>query len=196
MTEETIPAIREETIPAATEESISAATMVSTRVERQGPVLIMLAAVCALVAVLRHPGEQTGLLALGIGLLGASCFARWRMLLAGVIIIPYALVNVLWSAGILSGATLFGDYVLAAAIGIGAATLAARCGLVSAYPILPVVLLASIGILLVMTAFPTFNGFFTWFTSWWMPAVVLAAIGIVRLIFFSTLPPQTGKIQQ
>jgi hypothetical protein len=150
---------------------------------RQGIVLLALAAVCASIAAVAHPGDQTGLLALGMGLLLASVAARWRLLLAALVVTPFALVNIAWSAGILATNYLFGAYVLAAALGIGATTIAARHALVGAHPVTPVALLAIIGVLLLAISVPhdPFGAFFSWFVSWWMPAAILGMVGIVRV---------------
>jgi hypothetical protein len=105
-------------------------------------------------------------------------------LLAGFVVLPFALVNTAWSVGVLPTTYLFGAYVLAATIGMGATNLATRHALVGVHPISPVVVLGTIGVLLLGISVPhdPFGGFYTWFVSWWMPAVILGVLGFVRLV--------------
>ncbi len=133
------------------------------------------------------------MLALGIGLLAASFAARWRLLLAGLVVTPFALVNVAWSTGILASSYLFGAYVLAAAVGMGAANFAARRNLVGAHPFSPIVVLAAIGLLLLGISVPNapFGGFYLWFVSWWMPATIFGLLGVVK--FISRMAMQSGR---
>ncbi len=150
---------------------------------RQGIALLGLAVLCAGVAATIHPGDETGLLALGVGLIVASVASRWRLLLAGFVVTPFALVNVAWAGGILPSSYLAGAYVLAAAVAMGATNLAARRALVGAHPVSPIAVLALIGGLLIGISVPhnLFGDFFRWFVSWWMPAVMLGALSLVRL---------------
>ncbi len=149
---------------------------------RQGVGFIVLSAICALVAATLAPKGETGLLALGVGMLLASALAPWRAFLVGTTVTPFALVNVSWSIGLLPGGWLYGAYVLAAALGMTVALLAARRGLVGQYPLSPSVILAAIGLLLIGTTFSHTQSFFGFFVSWWMPAVVFLGMGIVRFV--------------
>lgn len=150
---------------------------------RQGAGLLTIAAACAVVAIVAHPGAQTGLLAVGIGLLAASAWRPWSLLLPGLAVTPFALVNVLWSLGAIPTAYLFGAYIVAAALVMAAANLAARRGLVGPQPWTPALLVGAIGLLVLGTALPGRGpaAFYAWFTSWWMPAVVLGGLGAWRV---------------
>lgn len=150
---------------------------------RQGGTLLALGIICALIAALAAPGHEVGLLALGVGLLIAHLADRRHLFHGGVLVTPFALVNVLLSLGVISGNALFGAYVLAAAVGVGVSTLAARRGYTSVQPWSPVVLLAVIGFLLLGTVLRggLAAAFYALFVSFWLPAVVLGGMGVVLL---------------
>ena len=149
----------------------------------QSLVLIGVGVTCALLAWLAHPGHEVALLALGLGLFAAHATWQKRFFIPAVVVTLYGATNVLWMYGAIPGGALYGAYVLDAAVASLVVTLAARRGYVGAHPLSPAVLLGLIGVLLLGTSSAPINatGFYTLFVSFWMPAIVLVALGLLTL---------------
>ena len=151
----------------------------ASQARRQALGLLALGVACAALAPFIHGPRGIGLLALGGALLLAHLLHRRRLWSAAVMTLPFAVVFTLNAAGVISGAALYGAFLLAGALGVALVTLAARRGAVGANPWSPALLLGVIGALVLGVAFPalTRTGFYDAFVSLWMPALVCLALG-------------------
>jgi hypothetical protein len=145
----------------------------------QAMALIALGIVCAVLALLTHLLAGSGLLALGVGLLLAHLIYRPRLFIAGVTVTAFAVAFLLNAAGVVSSSELYGVYILAAALSIGVCAVAARRGYVGHDPLSPALLLFVIGLLVLGTAAPGAGTFYGAFVMLDMPAVALAALGVI-----------------
>jgi hypothetical protein len=145
----------------------------------QAVALIALGVVCALLSLTIHPLAGSGLLALGVGLLLAHLVYRPRLFIPGVTATAFALAYLLNAARLVSNSELYGAYILAAALSVGLSVLAARRSYVGHDALSPALLLALIGALVVGTALPGTGAFYGVFVSLTMPAIALAALGVI-----------------
>ena len=144
--------------------------------------------VCALLQWLWHPGDEAGLLGLGLGL-GAGYLAdRSRLLIPAAIITPIALVNVLWTARVLR-LDIGVLNLLAAAAGLLLVAWAARMERIGRGPVSPGLLIGLIGVLILGLERGIAPGFYAWFVTLWMPAVVLPLVGLAMLATDLARPP-------
>lgn len=149
------------------------------RPRTQALALIALGIVCAVLALLTRPFAGSGLLALGVGLLLAHLIYRQRLFIAGMTVTAFAVAYVLNAQHVISDGELYGAYILAAALSVGVNVIAARRGYIGHDALSPALLLALIGALVVGSALPGTDAFYANFVLLDMPAIVLAALGIV-----------------
>ncbi|MBF6591697.1 MAG: hypothetical protein IVW57_14385 [Ktedonobacterales bacterium] len=149
----------------------------------QSLLLIGLGVMSALIALTLNPSHGLGILGLGIGFLIAHYVDRKRLFISGVVTTTFAVAFVLTTYGAISMAALYGAFVLAGALSVGIVLYAARWGDVGESPLSLAAQLAVIGVLLFGFVNPAIlaTGFFTWFTSFWMPAVLLPLVGLIYL---------------
>lgn len=150
-----------------------------TQPRMQALALIALGIVCAVLALLTHLLTGAGLLALGVGLLLAHLIYRPRLFIPGVTATAFALAFLLNAARVISDGELYGAYILAAALSVGVCAIAARRGAIGHDALSPALLLALIGALVFGMALPGVGAFYTAFLSLEMPAIVLAALGVI-----------------
>ena len=131
-------------------------------------VLVAAAGVCAIIEVIWHPGDEVGLLGIGLGL---------------------ALANVLWSARILR-ADIDALHLLAVALGLVAIAWGARAGYVGRGAASPGLLVGLVGLLVLGLTQGAAPGFYAWLTSLWAPVVLLPLIGLA-LLARGALPART-----
>jgi hypothetical protein len=158
--------------------------MMATVWRRAGPrrliALVAAGIVCALLQLFWHPGDEVGLLGLGLGLCAGFLADRTRLLIPAALITPIALVNVLWTAQVLR-LDIGVLNLLAAAVGLLLIAWGARAGQVGRGPLSPAVLLGLIGLLILGLEQRVAPGFYAWFVTLWMPAVVLPLVGLAML---------------
>ena len=150
---------------------------------RQGSVLVAGGLICALLQATLHPGHDLSLLALGLGLLVGHLAWRERLFIPGVMITLIALVNVLATYNIFPGDALLALDFVALGVGAGIATLAARRTYVGQNPLSPALIIIVIGVLIYglgIASAPT-DQFYQFFFTLWMPALVLAGLGVITL---------------
>lgn len=142
--------------------------------------LVAAAVVCAIVQLIWHPGNEVGLLGIGLGLTLGFLVDRSRLLIAAALVTPLALANVLWSARILR-ADVDALHLLAVALGLLAIAWGARAGYVGRGALSPGLLVGLVGLLVLGLTAGIAPGFYAWLTSLWAPVVLLPLVGLVML---------------
>ncbi|HEY7834774.1 MAG TPA: hypothetical protein VIG30_14470 [Ktedonobacterales bacterium] len=147
---------------------------------RRLAVLVAAAVACAIIQVIWHPGDEAGLLGIGLGLTVGFLADRSRLLIAAALITPVALVNVLWTARVLR-LDINSLNLLAVAAGLLLIAWGARAGYVGRGPFSPGLVVGLIGLLILGLTRGAAPGFYAWLVSLWAPVVLLPLVGLAML---------------
>ena len=153
----------------------------------QAVLLLAFAVVCAVLAATVHPGDETGLLAIGVGFVLASLVNHGRFFIAGIVTLPFALGNALWLAGALPLAQVEAVHLLGLGVALAIIAMLARRGYLGANPLSSAALVALVGALLLGLTTPGLASsaplapVYRLLVTFWAPALLFAVAGVAEL---------------
>ncbi|MEO7018625.1 MAG: hypothetical protein ABI234_00555 [Ktedonobacteraceae bacterium] len=164
------------------------ATNVSTRTRnlRQAYALLLLGAVCLLLAWLWHPATGTyplGVLVLGLGMSIATLLNPHRLAAASCLLAPLGLAVFLFFNHTIPGNQVFPAYIIALGLGLLACALLARHGYIGQGPVTPGLIVLGVGVveyLLIGNYLP--HNFVPFMLSFWLPGIGLLLLGMLYLV--------------
>lgn len=166
----------------------NASTRTTTRARnlRQVYVLLILGAICLLLAWLWHPSTATyplGVLVLGLGMGIATLLNPSRLAPASCMLVPLGLAVFFAFNHTLPGGQVFPVYILALGIGLFACALLARRGSIGRGAVTPPLIVLGVGVIeYLLIGGHTPNNFVPFMLSFWLPGIGLLVLGLLYLL--------------
>jgi hypothetical protein len=150
---------------------------------RQAYTLLILGALCLLLAWLWHPAIPLGVLVLGLGMTIATVVNPYRLATASCLLLPLGLAVFLAFHHNLPGSQVFPIYIIAIGIGLLGCALMGRRGYIGRGPVTPALIVLAIGIIeYLLIANDTPQNFIPFMLSFWLPGLGLLLLGILYLL--------------
>jgi hypothetical protein len=158
---------------------------------RQAYILLIMGIVCLLGAWLLHPNSSEypiGVMVLGFGLLIASIFNPYRLVVASFLTTTLGIAAYLFFRHLIPGNEVFPVYIIAIGIGLVGIALMARRGYVGAGAITPGIIVLGVGIVEYWLIGGYHLGgltpdrFISFMLSLWLPAIGLTVLGVIYLL--------------
>ncbi len=168
------------------ETDVSTRTTTRARNLRQVYALLILGAVCLLLAWLWHPSTTTyplGVLVLGLGM-GIACLLNpARLAPASCMFVPLGVAVFLFFNHTTPGSQVFPTYILALGIGLLACALLVRRGAIGRGAVTPTLIVLGVGVVeYLLIGGYTPSSFLPFVLSFWLPGIGLIALGVLYLL--------------
>lgn len=150
---------------------------------RQAYALLILGAVCLLLAWLWHPAYPLGVLVLGLGMSIACLLNPYRLAAASWLVAPLGLAVLLVFNRTLPGSQTFPAYIIALGLGLLGCALMARRGYIGKGPITPGLIVLAVGVIeYLLIGGDTPGNFVPFMLSFWLPGIGLLVLGVLYLL--------------
>ena len=152
---------------------------------RQATALLIIGALCVLLAWLWHPSTAAyplGVLVLGLGMSCAALLNPARLAPASCMVAPLGLAVFLVFRDILPGSQVFPVYIAALGLGLLGCTLLARRGIIGRGAVTPGLIVLGVGVIeYLLLGGHTPNNFISFMLSFWLPGLGLLLLGVLYL---------------